>query len=118
VTVAADQPLRYAEASGDHNPIHVDDSVAKAAGHPSVILHGLCTMAFCQGAIVDKLLGGDAKGLQRLAVRFARPVLPGDTLTIRAWAVEEGEDTRTLGFEAENQKGVKVITNGVAEVRR
>jgi NAD(P)-dependent dehydrogenase (short-subunit alcohol dehydrogenase family)/acyl dehydratase/putative sterol carrier protein len=117
ITVDADQPLRYAEASGDHNPIHVDDAVAKSAGHPSVILHGLCTMAFCQKAIVDRLVDSPEK-LTRLSVRFARPVLPGDALTTRAWLIEARDDSLVIGFETTNSAGVKVITNGVAEVRR
>jgi len=52
VDVTKDQSLRYADASGDNNPIHVDEGVAKAAGLPGLILQGLCTMAFSQNAIV------------------------------------------------------------------
>ena len=86
--VTKDQSVRYAGASLDDNPIHMDDDVAKSAGLPGVILQGLCTMAFAQKAVVDELLKGDALRLGRLAVRFAKPVLMGDKLTTEGWEVE------------------------------
>ena len=78
--VAADQAARYAPASLDRNPIHLDDAVARSAGLPGVILHGLCTMAFASRAVVDGALDGDSSRLRRLSVRFSKPVLPGQTL--------------------------------------
>lgn len=115
--VAEDQSLRYAEASGDHNPIHKDPKVARSAGLPNIILHGMCTMAFAGKAVVDGVLGGDSRGLKRLKVRFAKPVLPEQTVTTRIW--EEGtsdEGRRVLGFEAVNDDGVVVLKSGIAEV--
>ena len=117
MTVAMDQPARYAEASLDDNPIHIDESVAKAAGHPSVILHGLCTMAFATKGFVDTVLGGDSTQLRRFAVRFSKPVLPGWELTTKifdAGLTERG--THGYKIETVNQDGVAVITNGWAEV--
>jgi len=116
LVVEADQPHRYAIASGDHNPIHVDPRVAQAAGLPSVILHGLCTMAFCQRAIVDQALGGDATRLKRLSLRFTKPVLPGDTLTTRVWKLSTEDGVQTLGFETLNQNNSPVISQGLAEI--
>ncbi len=110
--VAEDQPKRYADASDDHNPIHVDPEVAKSAGLPSVILHGLCTMAFAGRAVVNGPCEGDPHRLKRLKVRFSKPVLPGWELTTRIWKEDDG----VLGLEVVNQDGVKVITNGLAEV--
>lgn len=83
--VAMDQPLRYADASGDHNPIHKDATIAQKAGLPGIILHGLCTMAFAQKHLVNGLAGGQPERLKALRVRFARPVLPGQALGISAW---------------------------------
>ena len=117
-TVAADQPIRYGHASGDTNAIHMDDSTARAAGHPGIILHGLCTMAFACKSIVGSYLEGDVTRLARLRARFSKPVLPGWTLTTRAWLIDETNGTLTLGYETINQDGVPVITNGLAEVRR
>ncbi len=114
-TVTPDQPIRYAKASLDDNPIHVDEATARAAGLPGVILHGLCTMAFNSQAVVDSLLGGDPSRLRRLAVRFSKPVLPSDTVTTVGWDAGTEGGKRVVHFEATNQAGAKVITHGVAE---
>jgi NAD(P)-dependent dehydrogenase (short-subunit alcohol dehydrogenase family)/acyl dehydratase/putative sterol carrier protein len=117
MTVSADQPARYAAASLDDNPIHIDESVAKAAGHPSVILHGLCTMAFAAKGLVDEVLDGDSSRLKRLAVRFSKPVLPGWELTTRIYdAGPTDNGGHAYKIETVNQDGVPVITNGWAEV--
>ena len=108
--VAADQSARYAEASGDRNPIHLDEEMAKMAGLPSIILHGLCTMAFVHNACVRKL-DGDPMKLKRLAVRFNRPVLMGDVLTVDA----RGPAAGPWQIRVTNQSGVVVLKNGVAE---
>ncbi|MEE2750270.1 MAG: SDR family NAD(P)-dependent oxidoreductase [Myxococcota bacterium] len=117
VTVGERQPIEYAGASGDNNPIHVDDATAKAAGHPGIILHGLCTMAFVGQAVVEDYLGGDYGRLKRLAVRFAKPVLPGDTLTTQAWLKDSENGVQTLSILTTNQNGDPVITRALAEVR-
>ena len=69
----ADQAERYAEASGDHNPIHLDEEAARAVGLPGRILHGLCTMALA-GRAVEQVAGREPT---RLAVRFSAPVALG-----------------------------------------
>jgi acyl dehydratase len=116
-TVAMDQPKRYAAASLDVNPIHMDEAVAKKAGLPSVILHGLCSMAFACTGVVDELLGGDSSRLHRFAVRFSRPVLPGWVLTTKMWDAGTTADGRqAYQVQTFNQDGVKVITSGWAEV--
>jgi acyl dehydratase len=115
--VDEDQTFRYAEASGDHNPIHLDADFAKgAAGLPGIIVHGMCTMAFAARAVVDGLCGGDPSRLRRIRVRFSRPVFPGETLTTRGWLEDAGDDG-VFGFETLNGRGNAVITAGVAEVR-
>jgi len=115
--VKADQPAIYAEVSLDDNPIHTDEAIAQAAGHPTVILHGLCTMAFASKAVVDEILDGDAGRLHRLAVRFSKPVLPEWKLTTRiydAGMMENGYHGYRV--ETANQDGTVVISNGWAEV--
>ena len=117
-TIDMDQPSRYAEASLDDNPIHLDESVAQAAGHPSVILHGLCTMATTGRAIVDELLDGETSRLHRLSVRFSKPVLPGWTLTTKVHGAASTDDgLQAYRVVTTNQDGVEVIANGWAEVR-
>jgi acyl dehydratase/putative sterol carrier protein len=109
--VTDDQALRYATVSGDNNPIHTDEAVARSAGLPRTILHGLCTMAFAQRDLVDHLAGGDPGRLRALAVRFARPVVPGDTRTLRVWG-RSGD----VAFETRNAAGEVVIANGRASI--
>lgn len=110
VVVAADQSKRYAAASGDHNPIHLDEDVAKMAGLPSIILHGLCTMAFVHDALV-RHYGGDPMVVKRLAVRFNKPVLMGDKLTIDVRGTG-----KQLAIQVTNQSGAVVLKGGQAEL--
>lgn len=113
VQVAADQSKRYAEASLDRNPIHLDPAVAEKAGLKGIILHGLCTMAFCQHALVNELAEGDPARLSRMRVRFSRPVFMGDVVTVQGVKGVNGE----VAFRAVNQDGVEVITGGQAWLR-
>jgi acyl dehydratase len=111
-----DQTFRYAEASGDRNPIHTDASVAKMAGLPGIIVHGLCTMAFTSRVAIDKLCSGDPTRLKRLRVRFSRPVLPGQTITTKIWPNPNESDRTTFTFETYNQNNQPVIKAGLAEI--
>jgi NAD(P)-dependent dehydrogenase (short-subunit alcohol dehydrogenase family)/acyl dehydratase/putative sterol carrier protein len=106
-----DQSYRYAKASLDDNPIHVDPDTAKAAGLPSVILHGLCTMAMSGKSVVDTLASGDPRRLKRLGVRFASPVFNDQALTTQGWKTDKGSTFIVL-----NESGKAVITNGVVEL--
>ena len=115
-TVDDDQSYRYAESSLDKNPIHVNENTAKAAGHPGVIAHGLCTMAMTGRDLINHYLDGNPARLKRLKVRFSAIVLPGDTLTTRAWVIEKNDNITTLGLETVNQHGKAVINNALAEV--
>ena len=74
-------------------------------------------MAFVGQAVIEDHLDGDYTRIQRLAVRFAKPVLPGDVLTTRAWLKDEEDGIQTLSLLTLNQDGAPVITNGIAEVR-
>jgi acyl dehydratase len=115
--IDTDQTYRYAEASGDHMPIHLDEEVAKSVGLPGIIIHGLCTMAFTSWAAVQEVCNGDPRRLARLAVRFSRPVLPGQQITTTFWAAGEVNGNRTYGFETRNDQSEVVIKDGLAEVR-
>lgn len=115
-TVDRDQTSRYAEASGDLNPIHVDDNVAKMAGLPGIVVHGLCTMAFTSRVMIDGLCAGDPVRLKRLAVRFSRPVFPGDTITTNVWPNGERSGRRLFTYETCNSEGLAVIRDGIVEV--
>jgi acyl dehydratase len=113
-----DQTFRYSEASGDPSRWHLDDAVARAAGLPGIIIHGLCTMAFLGRAIADSMAGGDVLRVSRLRVRFSRPIFPGSEMTTQIWAAGESAEGRRYVCEAIRPDGERVITNGLAEVRR
>ena len=116
VKVDDDQTFRYAEASGDQNPIHQDENIAKMAGLPGIILHGMCTMAMATKGAVDGLTGGDPTRVKRVSVRFSKPVLPGQELTTRFWELEAGGGVTTYGFETLNPDGEAVVKNGRVEI--
>ena len=78
--VTVDMPTRYAAASGDYNPIHLDDTVAKAVGLPGVINHGLGTLSLVTGGLVAEVAGGDPRRVRRVKVRFTDVVFPGSDL--------------------------------------
>ena len=111
-----DQTFRYAEASGDPSRWHLDDAVARAAGLPGIIIHGLCTMAFLGRALAECVTDGDVLRVRRLAVRFSRPVFPGSTVTTAIWAGDARDGRRPYIFEATREDGERVITNGLAEI--
>jgi len=115
-TLDTDQTYRYAAASGDQMPIHLDDDIAKSVGLPGIIIHGLCTMAFTSVAAVQELCAGDSTKLRRLAVRFSRPVLPGQEITTQFWAAGEHDGNRVFGYETRNGAGEVVIKDGLVEV--
>jgi acyl dehydratase len=111
--VAQDQTIRYADASGDHFAIHLDDEFARSVGLPGRIVHGLCTMAFTGRAVLEAAGVEDPRAIRRLAVRFSAPLFPGDTLTTSVWELGEGR----YGFVAAGSDGTPVIKDGRAELR-
>jgi acyl dehydratase len=107
-------PHRYAGASGDFNPIHIDPELAKQVGLPQNILHGLYSMAQVARAQVAAA-GGDPRSLRRLGVQFRGMGLPEQEIVVsgEVTSVDEGRVTiETEAFQGENG----IIRNGVAEV--
>jgi acyl dehydratase len=111
--IDSDQTFRYAPAAGDPMPIHLDEEVAKDAGLPGIIAHGLCTMAFTSWALLTELGGSDVNRLKRFAVRFSKPVLPGDDLETRVWDISSADGTTSYAFETARGDDF-VITDGLA----
>jgi acyl dehydratase len=113
--VTVEQIRQYAEASGDRNPIHLDETFARSAGLPGVIAHGMLTMAFANQMVTDWL--GDRSLLKRLQGRFAGMVVPGDDVTCSGTVASKDEATRRLliNLVVTNQRGEKVFNKGVAE---
>lgn len=110
-----DQTFRYAAASGDPMPIHLDAEVASDAGLPGIIAHGLCTMAFASWALLTEAADSDVHRLKRFAVRFAKMVLPGDDLETRIWVKSAGDGVTTYAFQTARGDDF-VITDGLAEI--
>jgi acyl dehydratase len=111
-----DQTFRYAPAAGDPMPIHLDEDIAKDAGLPGIIGHGLCTMAFTSWAVLSAVGGSDVNRLMRFAVRFSKMVIPGDDLETRIWKVGSTDGVTTYAFETARGDDF-VITDGLAEIR-
>jgi acyl dehydratase len=110
--IEEDQPRRYAEASGDHNPIHLSEEAARAAKLPGVILHGMCTMAIAVKGAVDGLAAGDPTRVRRAELTFFKPVFPGQQITTTFWELETSHSTTTYGFEVGNRHGVALTRAG------
>ena len=109
VTFTREQIADYAEASGDDNPIHLEDDFAKTVGLPGVIAHGLLQMGLMTTVAAEAAGGPDR--LRRLYCRFNGMVVPGDTVTFTA----EPEEPGKLRLTAVNQRGEPVLTKSVAE---
>jgi acyl dehydratase len=75
-------PARYAEASGDANPIHLDHDAAVAAGLPGVIAHGMSVVAIVAETAIDCYADGDAARVRSLGCRFSAPVVPGEPFDV------------------------------------
>lgn len=110
-----DQTFRYGPAAGDPMPIHLDEEVARDAGLPGIIAHGLCTMAFASWAVLTEVGGSDVHRLKRLAVRFSKMVLPGDDLETRIWKTGSADGVTSYAFET-SRVGTDefAITDGLA----
>ncbi|MHA1169707.1 MAG: MaoC/PaaZ C-terminal domain-containing protein [Candidatus Hodarchaeales archaeon] len=118
MVVTQDQAIRYADASGDDNPVHLDKEMAQAAGLLDIFLQGLCTLAFATQAVVDELVDGDPTRVIKVKTRFSKPVYMLDILTTQAWMIEETDMTKKIGFETKNQDGLPVLTLGEIELKK
>ncbi|HEX6228297.1 MAG TPA: MaoC/PaaZ C-terminal domain-containing protein [Solirubrobacterales bacterium] len=109
-------PHRYAGASGDFNPIHIDREFAKSVGLPDNILHGLYMMGLVARANTEAA-GGDPRALKRLSVQFRGMGAP-ETEIVVSGTVKAVEDGRvvidTVAAQGENQ----TIRNAEAEIQR
>ncbi|WP_446221991.1 MaoC/PaaZ C-terminal domain-containing protein [Nocardia sp. IBHARD005] len=113
--VDADQTYRYSPASGDPVPLHLDEQVARDAGLPGIIAHGLCTMAMASWGVLSEVAGSDVHRLKRFAVRFSKMVFPNDDLETRIWRSGDANGSTTYVFET-GRGSELVLTDGLAVV--
>jgi acyl dehydratase len=109
----------YADASGDQNPLHQDDSFARSVGFPGIIAHGMFSMAHLTKAITD--WAGDPGALRYLKVQFRAVVFMDETLVAKGQveSLDQATNRARLSVWAEvNRAGERqlVIKNSVAEV--
>jgi acyl dehydratase len=105
--------VRYAGASGDFNPIHIDEEFAQRVGLPGRILHGLWTMAQVARAHTDAAGGPEA--LKRLSVQFRGMGRLGEEIVVTGTVREVADGIAVVESEAE-QSGHRLIRNAVAEI--
>jgi acyl dehydratase len=106
---------RYAGASGDFNPIHIDPDFAKSVGLPSNILHGLYSMGLVAKAAAQGLAGGDPRALKKLTVQFRGMGLPEQEIAVTGTVKEVEGDRVTVDLEAA-QGDNRIIRNARAEL--
>jgi acyl dehydratase len=104
---------RYAGASGDFNPIHIDPEFARAVGLPGTILHGLWTMAQVARAQTDA--AGGPEHLKRLSVQFRGMGMPEQEVLVTG-VVRETTDGRVVVDTVAEQSGSQIIRNAEAEL--
>jgi len=104
---------RYAGASGDFNPIHLDDEFARSVGLPSRILHGLYTMALVARSQTQAAGGPDR--LKRLAVQFRGAAVPEQEIVVTSKLVEV-RGGRAIVSASATQAGKAIIRNATVEI--
>jgi acyl dehydratase len=106
--------VRYAGASGDFNPIHIDEQFAAEVGLPGRILHGLYSMAQVARAVTEA--GGGPGSLRSLTVQFRGMGLPEHELTVTGTVRELRDDGVTVVEAVCEQQGKAIIRNAEAEI--
>ena len=105
--------VRYAGASGDFNPIHIDEEFAKSVGLPGRILHGLWTMA--QVARAQTEAAGDPAALRSLSVQFRGMGVPEQEVVVSSKVREVSDGVAVVDAEA-RQGDTRIVRRGVAEI--
>jgi acyl dehydratase len=107
-------PHRYAGASGDFNPIHIDNDFAQMVGLPRNILHGLYSMAQVARAQTEAA-GGDPRSLRRLKVQFRGMGVPEEEIVVTGTVRERDGNRVVIDTEAQ-QAGNGIVRNAEAEL--
>ncbi len=111
--LSQEQVQRYADATGDHNPIHVDEDFARATPFGGTIAHGMLTLASVS-EMMAAAFGEAWLTRGRLRVRFRAPARTNDTITASAQEQAQRDGMRVLAVEVRNQAD-EVLISGTAE---
>lgn len=110
--ITRDELKVYGAASGDPNPIHIDEEFAKNAGYPGVFAHGMLSMGYLGEFLVQA--GGTPEAVRKFRARFAKLTWPGDVITCKGTvtAVRDENGARLVDCDiwTENQDGERKIT--------
>jgi acyl dehydratase len=110
--ITRDELKAYGAASGDPNPIHIDDEFAKNAGYPGVFAHGMLSMGYLGEFLVHA--GGSPESVRKFRARFAKLTWPGDVITCKGTvtAVRDENGARLVDCDiwTENQDGERKVT--------
>lgn len=113
-TLTQAQLNAYADASGDHNPIHIDEQFARTTPFGGTIAHGMLVLALI-GEMMYAAFGDAWSRSGKLKVRFKAPTRPGDTVTASAQLTKAGDSTAEYAVQCANQHG-EVLIEGRAAV--
>jgi 3-hydroxybutyryl-CoA dehydratase len=114
-TVTQERIGAYADASGDHNPIHVDPEFARATPFGGTIAHGMLVLALI-GEMMRGAFGERWSASGRLKVRFKAPTRPGDTVTASASLLKERDDGAEYAVQCASASG-EILIEGRATVQ-
>lgn len=93
---------RYAGLASDHNPIHIDDAAARAAGFPRAIAHGMSMLAVAAEQIVEQCAAGDPERLRGIGTRFSAPIHPDEPVSIDIGTSDDGAE---VAFTCRTERG-------------
>ena len=107
--ITQEQLVQYADASGDHNPLHLDEEFARGTPYGRTIAHGMLVLALVS-ELMTRSFGGSWLRGGRLKTRFRAPVFPGDTVRATGTLKTSDDNSATYEVAVTNQNGENVIT--------
>ena len=107
--ITQEQLVQYADASGDHNPLHLDEEFARGTPYGRTIAHGMLVLALVSELMTRSFGGAWLRG-GRLKTRFRAPVFPGDTVCATGMLKASDENSATYEVTVSNEDGENVIT--------
>ncbi len=117
-TTQLNQALLY-RMTGDTNPLHGDDAVAKSFGFDRAILHGMCTLGFAVRHVMQEYGDNKSESVRSVRCRFSRPVYPGNTLVTQMWKsgeISKGIFRIIFNVKVEENGGIVVIDKGFVDI--